>query len=159
MIRKLALTTFFALCLAVPATANDSVASMGTGGLILQRTDGIVMQSEELFVSAREIRVKYRFFNRTDQDITTIVAFPLPDLVGGSEAAIALSDPGTLTFTTTVAGQRVATEIEQKAMLAKPITPACCESCPCPCRPTTGTSATPSPPCPDPGSSSWSRWA
>lgn len=119
MIRKLALTTFVALCLAGPAAANDSVASMGTGGLVLQRTDGIVMQSEDLFVSSREIRVKYRFFNRTDQDITTIVAFPLPDIVGGSEAPIALSDPGTLTFTTTVAGQRVATEIEQKAMLGE----------------------------------------
>jgi len=117
MIRRTFLVTLVALCLAAPATANDSVASMGTGGLILQRTDGIVMRSEDLFVSAREIRVKYRFFNRTDQDIATIVAFPLPDIVGGSEAGVALPDPGNLTFATTVQGLRVTTEIEQKAML------------------------------------------
>jgi len=117
MIRKTLLTALAALCLAAPATANDSVASMGTGGLILQRTDGIVMRSEDLFVSAREIRVKYRFFNRTDRDISTIVAFPLPDIVGGGEGDVALADPGDLTFVTAVQGRRVATNVEQKAML------------------------------------------
>lgn len=120
MIRKTALTALTALaaaCLAVPAGANDSVASMGTGGLILHRTDGIVMRSEDLFVSAREIRVRYRFFNRTDREIATLVAFPLPDIVGGGEGDVALSDPRALTFVTTVAGRRVATNIEQKAML------------------------------------------
>ena len=117
MIRKLALAALAAACLATPGSANDSVASMGTGGLVLGRTDGIVMRSEDLFVSAREIRVRYRFFNRTDRDIATIVAFPLPDIVGGSEGDVALSDPGQLAFTTTVAGRRVATNVEQKAML------------------------------------------
>lgn len=117
MIRKTVLAALAALCLAAPATANDSVASMGAGGLILQRTDGIVMRSEDLFVSAREIRVKYRFFNRTDRDISTIVAFPLPDIVGGNEGDVALSDPGALTFVTAVQGRRVATNVEQKAML------------------------------------------
>lgn len=117
MIRKTVLAALAALCLAAPATANDSVASMGAGGLILQRTDGIVMRSEDLFVSVREIRVKYRFFNRTDRDISTIVAFPLPDIVGGSEGDVALSDPGALTFVTAVQGRRVATNVEQKAML------------------------------------------
>ena len=61
--------------LAAPAAANDTVASMGAGGLVFQRTDGIEMRSEDLYVSAREIRVRYRFFNRTDRDIGTLVAF------------------------------------------------------------------------------------
>ena len=73
-----------AVLLAAPAAANDSVASMGAGGLVLGRTDGIEMRSEDLYVSAREIRVRYRFYNRTDQDISTLVAFPLPDLQGGT---------------------------------------------------------------------------
>lgn len=120
MIRKTVLTALAALCLAAPATANDSVASMGAGGLILQRTDGIVMRSEDLFISAREIRVKYRFFNRTDRPITTLVAFPMPDVVGRPEGdiSIAQDDPVQLTpFTTTVDGRRIASNVEQKAML------------------------------------------
>lgn len=117
MFRKTVLTALAAVCLAAPVAANDSVASMGAGGLVRQRTDGIVMRSEDLFVSAREIRVKYRFFNRTDRDIATIVAFPLPDIVGGGEGDVALSDPGALTFVTTVQGRRVATNVEQKALL------------------------------------------
>lgn len=116
MIRKTALAALAAACLAAPAVANDSVASMGAGGLVLQRTDGIVMRSEDLFISADEIRVRYAFFNRTDGDISTIVAFPLPDIAGGSEGDMALSDPSGLRFTTTVAGAPVATEVEQKAM-------------------------------------------
>ena len=116
MIRKTALAALAAVCLAAPAVANDSVASMGAGGLVLQRTDGIVMRSEDLFISAHEIRVRYAFFNRTGADISTIVAFPLPDIIGGGEGDVALSDPADLRFTTTVGGQAVITEVEQKAM-------------------------------------------
>ena len=116
MIRKTALAALAAACLAAPVAANDTTASMGAGGLVLQRTDGIVMRSEDLFVSAAEIRVRYAFFNRTDRDISTIVAFPLPDIVGGHEGDVALSDPGDLEFSTTVDGRRVATEVEQKAL-------------------------------------------
>ena len=116
MIRKLALAALAAACLTGPAAANDSVASMGAGGLVLQRTDGIVMRSEDLFVSAAEIRVRYAFFNRTDRDISTIVAFPLPDIVGSHEGDVALSDPADLEFSTAVDGRRVATQVEQKAV-------------------------------------------
>ena len=116
MIRKTVVAALAAACLTGPAVANDSVASMGAGGLVLQRTDGIVMRSEDLFVSAAEIRVRYAFFNRTGQDISTIVAFPLPDIVGGGEGDVALSDPAHLEFSTLVDGRQVATEVEQKAV-------------------------------------------
>lgn len=106
-----------AFILAVPAAANDTVASMGAGGLVFQRTDGIEMRSEDLYVSAREVRVRYRFFNRTDRDIATLVAFPMPDLPGGIEGDVALEDPLRMPFATTVNGRRVATNVEQKAML------------------------------------------
>lgn len=106
-----------ALVLAAPAAANDSVASMGTGGLIFQRTDGIEMRSEDLYVSAQEIRVHYRFYNRTERNIATIVAFPMPDLLGGIEGDVAIEDPLRMPFTTTVNGRRVATNVEQKAVM------------------------------------------
>lgn len=106
-----------AILLAAPAAANDSVASMGAGGLVLERTDGIEMRSEDLYVSATEIRVRYRFYNRTDRDIATLVAFPMPDLHGEIESDVALEDPLRMPFTTMVNGRRVATNVEQKAVL------------------------------------------
>lgn len=120
MIRKLAVAALVAACLAAPAAANDSVASLRAGGLVLERTDGIVMRSEDLYVSAREIRVDYRFFNRTDRDIVTLVAFPMPDIVGRPEGDLGLpgDDPLRLTpFRTTVDGRAVSASVEQKAVV------------------------------------------
>jgi hypothetical protein len=39
------------------------------------------MRAEDLFISADEIRVRYRFFNNAPQDVTTLVAFPMPEIV------------------------------------------------------------------------------
>lgn len=116
---RLCLPAFLSLALTVssPASANDSVAAMRAGGLVLQKTDGIRMDSEDLFVSAREIRVKYRFFNHTDQDIETIVAFPLPDIDGEWEMDDTLDSTRTLPFITWADGYSVRTEIEKKATL------------------------------------------
>jgi len=107
---------------AASALRNDSVASMGTGGLVLQRTTGIEMRSEDLYVSAREIRVRYKFYNRTDRDITTLVAFPMPLVTGRPESDIGIdqTDPLVLTpFTTTVNGRRAATNVEQRAFVGE----------------------------------------
>jgi hypothetical protein len=49
------------------------------GGLVLTRSGDIDMVSEDLFVSAGEIRVRYIFRNRSDKPIRTEVAFPMPD--------------------------------------------------------------------------------
>lgn len=106
-------TLFFA----APAAANDAVAPMGAGGLVFQRADGIEMRSEDLYVSAREVRARYRFFNQTDRNLATLVSFPMPDLTGGIEGAVALESPQLMQFTTVVNGRRVATNVEQKAVL------------------------------------------
>lgn len=64
----------FASC----ANANDSIASVGAGGLELLKTDNIQMVSEVLEISTKQIKVKYRFLNTSSSDITTTVAFPMP---------------------------------------------------------------------------------
>ncbi len=46
---------------ASPALANDSSAELATGGLVFVRNDDVEMRSEDLFISTREIRVRYRF--------------------------------------------------------------------------------------------------
>lgn len=67
-------------CLLAPlaATANDSVAALGAGGIVLGKSDSIVMEKEDLFISEKKIRVNYVFRNTGKQDIATRVAFPVP---------------------------------------------------------------------------------
>lgn len=64
--------------LAAPVRANDSEAAVGIGGLVLTRNDAISMDSEDLYISKEEVRVSYRFTNRTSRDIETTVSFPVP---------------------------------------------------------------------------------
>jgi hypothetical protein len=72
-------TILAALAVAAPAAANDSTAEHAAGGLVLTRSADIDMVSEDLFVSAGEVRVRYVFRNRSPRDIRTVVAFPMPD--------------------------------------------------------------------------------
>jgi hypothetical protein len=81
------------------ALANDSAAELATGGLILTRNADIEMRSEELYISSSQIHVSYRFFNASPKVVTTLVAFPMPDItVGDSTANIAVptDDPHNL---------------------------------------------------------------
>lgn len=102
-----------------PAWANDSTAELAAGGLVLKKTANIVMKSEDLFISTETVRVAYRFLNTSKADITTTVAFPMPNLeINGYDDMIAIpnDDPQNfLGFSVTVEGQPVATRVEQKA--------------------------------------------
>lgn len=103
------------------ALANDSTAELATGGLVFVHNDKVEMRSEDLFISASEVRVRYRFFNKTDRDVTVLVAFPLPEIRAEQEVALALpsDDPvNALDFSTLVNGQPVKTQVEQRAMAA-----------------------------------------
>lgn len=109
------------LALASPASANDSSAELRTGGLVLTRTDAIEMDEEDLYVSAQDIRVRYRFVNRGAQPVTLRVAFPMPDVnVAGSDENISLpteSADNLLDFSTRANGAPVRAEIEQKVFV------------------------------------------
>lgn len=68
-----------ALVPTAPILANDTLARVPVkGGLEFVKSDSIRMLEEVLVVSLRQIRVKYRFLNESDQDIQSMVAFPLP---------------------------------------------------------------------------------
>ena len=76
------------------------------------------MRSEQLFVSAAEVRVTYRFVNTGGQTVSNLVAFPMPDITIADQdtnIAVPTEDPANfLGFTTTANGEKVATRIEQK---------------------------------------------
>ncbi|MGZ8285027.1 MAG: DUF4424 domain-containing protein [Allosphingosinicella sp.] len=108
-------TMLAALALAAPAAANDSTAEHAAGGLVLTRTADIDMVSEDLFVSAGEVRVRYVFRNRSPKEVRTIVAFPMPDRDLGEERDMDVAYPSG--FETRVDGRRVAMKVERKAMM------------------------------------------
>ncbi len=103
------------------AHANDSTAELGTGGIMLTRSDAVRLVSEDLYLSMDEVRVDYVFENRKDEAVETIVAFPMPDLRGGIDNNIAL--PGDtadnfLEFTTEIDGNPVKPQLDQRAVVA-----------------------------------------
>lgn len=87
---------FSVLCLllsfSLPAmvSANDAVAALGAGGIVLGKTDDIVMEKEDLFISEDKIRVSYIFRNTSDHDIKTRVAFPVPEFPAEPEQDLGL---------------------------------------------------------------------
>ena len=113
----------FAFCIALaslPARANDSTAELGAGGLVMTHSAEIDMRSEDLFISENEVRVRYHFFNHAAADVTTRVAFPMPDIVyADQDSNISIPDATSdnfLDFATKVNGAPVKMELEQKAL-------------------------------------------
>ncbi len=106
-----------------PSRADDSTASLRAGGLALEKTDKIALVSEDLYLSPTAVKVAYRFRNLTNADVETIVAFPMPDVTGSVDMAIAIPDPANdnfLGFVTRVDGKPVNSQVEQRAFLTAP---------------------------------------
>lgn len=62
--------------------ADDGAASKPAGGIIVfGRETRIVMAKEVLEISADKVIVDYEFRNYSDEDVTTVVAFPIPEYV------------------------------------------------------------------------------
>ncbi len=90
----LAVVAVLLLAMVPQASANDGVAGLGAGGLVLQRTDRVRMVSEDLHVSPDRIRVKYRFRPVGEEGLETIVAFPLPPIpVNNLDETVGMAEP------------------------------------------------------------------
>lgn len=86
----------FALAFTAGASANDTLGSMTTTGLVYDKSDKISMESEELYISPEKIRVKYIFKNDSDQPVKGMMVFPLPPIGPGDNLlhAPAYYEPG-----------------------------------------------------------------
>jgi hypothetical protein len=120
MKRSMRLLAVVAISLALVQTAqaNDSTAELATGGLIFVQNPDVEMRSEDLYISTAEIRVRYRFFNKSDRDITVPVAFPMPEIrIEHQDQNISVpTEDGVnlLGFVTQIDGRRVETKVEQR---------------------------------------------
>jgi hypothetical protein len=61
------------------ALANDGVAALSAGGIIMGKTDAVAMKKEVLNVSYDKISVAYEFLNESVSDVEETIFFPLPE--------------------------------------------------------------------------------
>ncbi|HUR43816.1 MAG TPA: DUF4424 family protein, partial [Aestuariivirga sp.] len=118
---RLSLASFLFLSTLLPASANDSVATLGAGGLILVRADTISMEKEDLFVSAKEVRVNYVFRNNDAGERVYLVAFPMPQIDPQQYLESDISVPernkeNFMNFAVTVDGVKVEPKLEMRAL-------------------------------------------
>ena len=106
------------LCAPAASVANDSTARLDLGGLVFTQSSEIQILEEDLHLSRAEVRVRYRFRNTSDKDITTLVAFPLPPLIIDADTnySIDARDPvNFIDFRVSVDGQPVSVETQTRA--------------------------------------------
>lgn len=103
-----------------PSYANDTLSTLGLGGLEFKQTQDIRMEEEQLVISKDLITVAYKFKNNTNKDITERVAFPLPALTAeGYDDSDAIyniqpNKKNPINFKLTVNGQPKIFETERK---------------------------------------------
>lgn len=111
------------LLIAAPAWGNDGFGGLTATGLTFGQTEAIEMAEEDLFISLDRVSVDYLFRNRTAQDVTGEVIFPLPPV---PMSGLMVSDwnlPDDVTqdnlvgFTATVNGQPVAVSVDRIAVI------------------------------------------
>ncbi len=101
------------------ALGNDSTAALKAGGLVLTKTDQVVMEKEVLVISPTDISVTYGFYNTADTVYSSLISFPLPDLnfndVYYEHPAFPVENSlNYVGFTTTVDGATVPMNINQR---------------------------------------------
>lgn len=74
------------------AWANDTSSELALGGLRFVNTDEIAIEREDLFLSPKEVRVRYEMRNLTEHPVTLHVAFPMPAVPVESPAGYMLFD-------------------------------------------------------------------
>jgi hypothetical protein len=118
--RKTSLFTALVLTLATPALGNDSEAAINLGGIELVQNQFVSMDSEDLYISKDEVRVRYRYTNHSAKDLELTISFPLPPIKAADEESYgdqAVPDFTKLQFQTTVDGKPVKLAMVKRAEL------------------------------------------
>lgn len=104
------------LLLCSMARADDTLVTLGAGGLVPEKSTQIVMESEDLQISIHRIKISYVFRNTTEQDIEAVVAFPLPDVESGINVELPnAAQLNFVNFRITADGKPISTQIESRA--------------------------------------------
>ncbi|MGN6592503.1 MAG: DUF4424 family protein [Terriglobales bacterium] len=109
--------------LCAPSLGDDTTAAIGVGGLIFTHNTDIRMAREDLYISPQQVRIHFEFYNDSANDVTAIVAFPLPDL-DPSNYEVPVNFPthdplNFVNFHTSVNGKPVEVHPDQRALVGK----------------------------------------
>jgi len=116
-VRLLACAAMFT-ALSMPLHANDSEAAINLGGIELVQNQFVSMDSEDLYISKDEVRVRYRYTNHSAKDLELTISFPLPAIKAADEEIYgdqAVPDFSKLAFQTTVDGKPVKFQMMKRA--------------------------------------------
>ena len=102
-------------CLAMgQALAQGESFTTAAGGLVIDAGDQVEIVSQDLYVSRQAVRLRYVLRNRTANDVTIPIRFPLPDRTT-ERHAFELRWPAD--FRTSVDGNAVALQPQRRALL------------------------------------------
>jgi len=98
------------------AQANDTSVGLDSGNIIFKKSDGIAMRSEDLYISPKQVKVRYEFANETSADIKTWVGFPIPPFESEplGDVNYPPDSPDPLGFSTWVDGKKIPVKIQRK---------------------------------------------
>ena len=105
------------LCISPMTLANDSTGYVGTGGIEYLKNKNIAMQSEDLFISKKIIKVDYQFKNLSKQDVTETILFPLPQLDNYRDGDFAHTEELLKSFKVQVDGKTVVPQMHVRAFM------------------------------------------
>ena len=97
--------------------ANDSAAGITATGIYFKEEKNISIEKEELFISEEKIEGSYIFKNHSTEDITTEIAFPMPDYdydISGTTVEPMYDD-----FTVEINGKKINHKEESRAFVNK----------------------------------------
>ncbi len=117
---KLLFACAFQALAATSVLANDSMATLGAGGLIFTRSEEITMAKEDLYISPEKVEVKYLYRNTTDKPVKTIVAFPMPKIGGPVEIMSAVPDEQSdnfMDFSVVQDGEEIEANLQQRVLV------------------------------------------
>lgn len=104
------------------AQAQDAISGLSLGSLVFVPHSDLEIRGADYFISADEVRIRYRLFNKGSQDIKLQVSFPLPEIrIDDAETLVGIptDDPvNVFGFQVKANGQPVTPQIEQRAMVA-----------------------------------------
>lgn len=104
------------------ARADNSSAMLAAGGIQFTKAPDVRMAREDLYLSPKQVRIRYEFANDSGKDVDTLVAFPMPDIDQWNfyEEPIGTvgNDPvNFMNFKVVADGRNVPVQVEQRAFV------------------------------------------
>jgi hypothetical protein len=120
--RYLAIALFAAVTSVPALAANETALELSTGGLVFVRNENLDMLWEDLAISPSEISIRYRIFNKSENEVPVLIVFPMPDIhveTPDDSFAVPTDDPvNLLAFSVSVNGEPVSPAVEQRVIAA-----------------------------------------